>query len=200
MAGSQDSFSTAERRFLVPFRRGFAKLTSPAVWLLAALHIPPNAVSLSQIAIGILIVFLMPDQPGLATALFFLTLVIDGLDGALARAYGQSSQFGALVDQISDHVRETLMIAALAFVGALHPVPAVMYGLVYALFNFLLFLCNYRSVPVPWAIKSYMVVYPGLILYGFFGVNWLTLLVSASVTLMTITIILALRNLKRVMS
>jgi len=151
------------------------------------------------VAIGIVIVLLMGEQPALATALFFLTLVLDGLDGALARTYGQSSQFGALVDQVSDHVRETLMIAALALVGALHPIPATMYGLVYALFNFLLFLCNYLGAPIPWAIKSYLVVYPGLILYGFFGINWLTPLVSVCIALMAFTIAMGLRNLSRVM-
>lgn len=194
-----DSFSTAERGFVTAFRRRFAQVTSPIVRLLAALHVSPNAVSGSQVVIGVAIAYLLGPAPAVAVTLFLLTLVIDGLDGALARTYGQSSQFGALFDQVCDHVRETLMIAGLAAWGLLHPFPAVMYGLVYALFNFMLFLCNNRGAPVPWAVKSYMVVYVPLGLYGYFGINVLTPAVSVCLVFMLFTVGLALRNVRTVM-
>jgi phosphatidylglycerophosphate synthase len=107
------------------------------------------------------------------------------------------SPFGALVDQICDHTRESLVIAAVAVQGALHPVPAVLYPLVYTLFNFLLFLCNREDVPVPWAIKSYLIVYPALFLYTCFGVGWLTPAVALSEALMVVTILIALHNLRQ---
>jgi len=194
-----DSFSTFERRLVGPYRAAFARVTAPLVRLLVWLRVPPNAVSASQVAIGIVIVLVFGSYPQLAFVLFLSTLMLDSLDGALARAYGRTSQFGALFDQVSDHTRETLMIAAMALHGALHVVAAVLYPLVYAMFNFTLFLCNYKQAPVPWALKSYLVVYPAFFLYAFFGLNWLTAAVTLSMALMVTSILLGLRNLSQVM-
>lgn len=194
-----DSFSTFERLYVGPFRIAFARVTSPLVKLLMLLRVPPNAVSLSQIFFGIVIVIIFGEHPRIAFAVFIATLVLDGLDGALARAYGRSSQFGALVDQISDHTRETLMIVAAAFHGVLHPIPAVLYPLVYGMCNFLLYLCNYKQAPIPWALKSYMVVYPAFFFYAFLSLDLMTPAVVLSITLMTITILLGMRNLSRTM-
>ena len=195
-----DSFSTFERRLVGPYRAAFARVTAPLVRLLVWLRVPPNAVSGSQIAIGIVIVFVFESYPQLAFVLFLSTLMLDSLDGALARAYGRTSQFGALVDQLSDHTRETLMIAAMALHGALYVVAAVLYPLVYAVFNFTLFLCNFKQAPIPWALKSYLVVYPAFFLYAFFGLNWLTAAVTLSIALMATSILLGLRNLSQVMN
>ena len=193
-----DSFSTFERRLVGPYRATFARVTAPLVRLLVWLRVPPNAVSASQVAIGIVIVLVFGSYPQLAFVLFMSTLVLDSLDGALARAYGRTSQFGALFDQLSDHTRETLMIAAMALHGALHVVAAVLYPLVYAVFNFMLFLCNFKQAPIPWALKSYLVVYPAFFLYAFFGLNWLTAAVTLSMALMVTSILLGLRNLSQV--
>lgn len=195
----RDSFSAFERPFVQPYRTAFAWLSAPLVRLLVHFRVPPNAVSASQIVLGVAIVFLLGPLPQLAFLLFLSTLLLDSLDGALARAYGRYSQFGALVDQVCDHTRETLAIAGLALVGALHVAPAVVYPLVYAVFNFLLFLANNRGAPVPWAIKSYLIVYPAFFLFAFFGVNLMTPAVVLSLGLMLVTIFLALRNLSRVM-
>ncbi|MBI2887126.1 MAG: CDP-alcohol phosphatidyltransferase family protein [Chloroflexi bacterium] len=194
-----DSFSSFERRFVAPYRTTFARITAPLVRLLRWLHVSPNLVSFSQVPIGGLIVYFMGTWPQLAFSLFVATLLLDSLDGALARAYGRSSQFGALFDQLCDHTRETLMIAAVALQGDLHLALAVLYPLVYATFNFLLFLCNYQRAPVPWAVKSYLIVYPGLFLYTFFQVPWMTPAVALSLAFMTTSILLALRNLSRAM-
>lgn len=194
-----DSFSSFERLYVGPFRIAFARVTGPLVKLLVLLKVSPNVVSTSQIAIGVIIVVILAEHPRTAFLLFLSTLVLDGIDGALARAYGRTSDFGALVDQLSDHVRETLMIAGFAFHGALNPIAAVLYPLVYALCNFLLYVCNHKGAPIPWALKSYMVVYPAFFFYAFLGRDFMTPAVVLSITLMTITILLGMRNLRRVL-
>lgn len=190
-----DSFSAIERPLVGPYRKGFAWVSAPLVRLLVALHVSPNAVSLSQIAVGGLIVAVLGQAPGVGFLLMLACMFIDSLDGAVARAYGRYSQFGALVDQIADHLREALVIAGLALHGGLYPVVAVMYPIIQAVFNFLVFLCNQREVPVPWTVKSYLTVYPVFFLWAFFGVNWLTPGVALAEAFMVATILLALRRL-----
>jgi len=195
----KDSFSAMERPLVGPYRRGFAWVSRPLVAALLALHVSPNAVSLVQIGIGAVIILVLGAAPWLGFLLMLFAMFVDSLDGALARAYGRPSPFGALVDQLADHVREAMVIAGLTLHAGLHPVVAVLYPLIQAGFNLLLLLCNQRNVPAPWAVKSYLTFYPVFFLYAFFGINWLTAGVAIAEGFMLLTIALALRRLHPVM-
>jgi phosphatidylglycerophosphate synthase len=192
-----DSYSSLERRFLERSRWLLFTLLKPAVFLLATLGVSPNAVSVAQIGVGAAIVFTVSAYPRLTFLLFLLALLLDALDGALARHLGRASPFGALLDQYCDHVREILVIAALARTGALSPLPAVLYAIAYPALNLTLFLCNYHRVPLPLALKSYLVVYPALFAYLWFGVNWLDGAVSLSIGLMGLIVVRGLLHLRR---
>jgi len=194
-----DSYSSLERKFLAPVRRVVRALFAPIVRVLAARRVPPNAVSFSQVILGAVVVALMPTQPRLAFILFIIALALDGIDGALARATNRATKFGALFDQYCDHIREVTVVAGLALNGALNPFLAGLYGITYPAFNLTLYLCNHYRAPLPFAIKSYLVVYPALFAYLWFGANVLDAAVALSVALMGLTIALGLWRLARAM-
>jgi hypothetical protein len=194
-----DSYSSLERQFLTPARRVLRALFAPMVRVLIALRVSPNIVSFAQVILGVIIVVLMPHHPRVAFALFVLALVLDGVDGALARATNRATNFGALFDQYCDHIREVTVIAGLGWHGALNPFLTGIYGVTYPAFNLTLYLCNHYRAPLPFAIKSYLVVYPALWAYLWFGVNFLDGAVALSITLMALAIALGLRRLVRVM-
>jgi CDP-diacylglycerol--glycerol-3-phosphate 3-phosphatidyltransferase len=56
----------------------------------------------------------------LGAALFVFGSVLDILDGALARAGGRSTPFGAFIDSTTDRVSEGFVLAAIAFIFARH--------------------------------------------------------------------------------
>src|SRR5439155_7752553 len=103
-----------------------------------------------QIPLALVMFPLLQRAPRVAFVLFLTSLLIDAVDGALARRRGLASQFGAFFDQFCDYTRETLVIAAMAWVGALSPLLGVLYPMVYGLFNFTLYLCNRVQRPIPW--------------------------------------------------
>lgn len=199
MSKSLDSYSSLERRLLAPARNLLRAIYSPLVHVLAALRVPPNAVSFSQVILGAVVVVLMPQHPRTAFILFVAAIALDGLDGALARATNRATRFGALFDQYCDHVREVTVVAGLALYGALNPFLAGLYGLTYPGFNLTLYLCNSHDVSLPFAIKSYLVVYPALFAYLWFGVNALDAAVALSVALMALVIVQGLIRLKSAM-
>ncbi len=199
MKAPSDSYSSTERKILAPARRFLLTIYSPLVRVLAALRVPPNAVSFSQVILGVIVMVLMPTHPRVAFILFIATLALDGVDGALARATNRATRFGALFDQYCDHAREVIVIAGLALHGALNPFLAGLYGVTYPGFNLTLYLCNSQGVPLPIAIKSYLVVYPALFAYLWFGANVLDLAVELSITLMALIVILGLWRLKDAM-
>ncbi len=192
-----DSYSSLERCFLGLGRQLMSTLLKPAVVILAVLGVSPNAVSISQIVAGIVIILTLTDHPRFAFLLFILALLLDGLDGALARYAGRCSPFGALLDQLCDHTREILVVAALTRAGALDPFWATLYAFAYPALNLTIFLCNYYQTPLPLAIKSYLVVYPVLFFYLWWGINWLDRAVALSVTLMGLIIVQGLLHLRQ---
>ncbi len=194
-----DSYSSLERKLLAPARKLLRAVFSPFVRVLAALHVSPNAVSFSQVILGVIVVVLMPTQPRVAFVLFVVAIALDGVDGALARATNHATKFGALFDQYCDHIREVTVIAGLAWHGALNPFLAGLYGVTYPGFNLTLYLCNSYRASLQFAIKSYLVVYPALFVFLWFGVNFLDAAVALSVALMGLAIALGLWRLSRAM-
>ena len=194
-----DSYSSAERRFLAPVRRIALAVFRPFVLVLARLGVSPNAVSLSQVAIGLAIFALIRPAPRLAFVLMVLAILIDGLDGALARHTGKSSRYGALVDQYADHAREILVVAGLAYWGALNGAWAALYALAYTGSNVTLLVCNSYGTPVPAAIKTAFVFYPALFIYLWFGVNYLDPAVGLITVLLTAVIARGLWQLRTAM-
>ncbi len=199
MSTSSDSYSSLERKFLTPARKLLRAIYLPLVRLLVALHISPNAVSFSQVILAVIVVWLMPTEPRLAFVLFVAAIALDGVDGALARATNRATKFGALFDQYCDHVREVVVVAGLAWHGALNPFLAGIYGVTYPGFNLTLYLCNLYRAPLPFAIKSYLVVYPALFVFLWFGINVLDVAVALSIAFMALAVAAGLWRLSRVM-
>ena len=183
-----DSYSALERRFREPARALLMRIYHPIVLLLAWLKVSPNFVSFLQIPLGLLIVIMITPQPRLAFLLIVASILLDGIDGALARHLGRSSPFGALWDGFCDHIREILVIAGLAWVGALNGFWAALYGLAYPGINITLALCNHYKTPIPLAIKTYITAYPFILLYLWWGINLLNWGIGFSVLTMAFTI------------
>lgn len=190
-----DSFSTLERRLLPPGRNVLTALLFPVVWALGALHVSPHAVSFAQIPVAFLLFPFVASHPKIAFAIFVASVLLDAVDGALARRKGASSAFGAFFDQVCDHARETVVIAAFMWNGALTPLLALFYPFVYGLLNLVLYLCNRNNAPLPFVVKSYAVVYPAIFLFLWFDWNVFDAAVAASMFCMGVAIIAGMRRL-----
>jgi len=184
-----DSYSSLERRFLSPVRAFLSRLYSPLVRGLARLGVPPNAVSLVAPVLGALFIYTVRHDLTLSFFVWLPSMLVDGVDGALARYTGRASDFGALVDQVSDHTRETLIVVGLTSAGALSPLWGSLYPFVYTALNVVLFLGNHYRVPAPLAIKSWMVLYPAIAVYLLAGRNYLNCAAPLSIGFMAATIV-----------
>jgi hypothetical protein len=62
-----------------------------------------------------------------------------------------------------------------------------------------LYLCNYYQVPLPLAIKSYLLLYPAVLIFLWSGRNWLDLGVLLSLGTMSVVILIGLIRLRTTM-
>jgi CDP-diacylglycerol--glycerol-3-phosphate 3-phosphatidyltransferase len=109
---------------------GARTLASRSVLGLARTRVTPNALTASGVTLcataSVLVLF---ENHGkllffwLAAVVFVVGSLLDILDGALARAGGKTTPFGAFIDSTTDRVSEGFMLTAIAFVLARHHHP-----------------------------------------------------------------------------
>jgi CDP-diacylglycerol---glycerol-3-phosphate 3-phosphatidyltransferase len=105
-------------------------LASRSVVGLARTRVTPNALTASGVTLcataSVLVLFEGRDELlfyWLAAAVFVAGSLLDILDGALARAGGKTTPFGAYLDSTTDRVSEGFMLTAIAYVLATHHRP-----------------------------------------------------------------------------
>ncbi|HET7045055.1 MAG TPA: CDP-alcohol phosphatidyltransferase family protein [Gaiellaceae bacterium] len=112
-----------QQRYTVGARR----LASQSVTGLARTRVTPNALTVSGVSLciaGSVVVWFEYRSAllfyWLGAALFLVGSILDILDGALARAGGKTTPFGAFLDSTTDRVGEGFMLGAIALVFARH--------------------------------------------------------------------------------
>jgi CDP-diacylglycerol--glycerol-3-phosphate 3-phosphatidyltransferase len=104
---------------------GARTLASRSVVGLTRTRVTPNALTASGVllcaAASLLVLFEGRNELlfyWLAALLFVVGSLLDVLDGALARAGGKTTQFGAFLDSTTDRVSEGFMLTAIAYILA----------------------------------------------------------------------------------
>ncbi len=107
------------------YTTGARTLASRSVTGLARTRVTPNALTVSGVSLCLIAALIVPFANRnellfywLGAGVFVFGSVLDILDGALARAGGRSTPFGAFLDSTTDRVGEGAMLAAIALVFA----------------------------------------------------------------------------------
>jgi CDP-diacylglycerol--glycerol-3-phosphate 3-phosphatidyltransferase len=109
------------------YTAGARSLAARSIGGLARTRVTPNALTACGVALcaaaSIVVLFENRNELlfyWLAALLFVAGSVLDILDGALARAGGKTTPFGAFLDSTTDRVSEGFMLAAIAYLFARH--------------------------------------------------------------------------------
>ena len=107
------------------YTTGARSLASRSVTGLARTRVTPNALTTAGVTLCIAAAVIVPFESRnellwywVGAVVFVVGSVLDILDGALARAGGKSTPFGAFLDSTTDRVGEGAMLASIGFVLA----------------------------------------------------------------------------------
>jgi len=107
------------------YTTGARSLASRSVTSLARTRVTPNALTATGVTLCLAAAVLVPFENRNAilfywvgATVFVVGSILDILDGALARAGGKSTAFGAFLDSTTDRVGEGAMLAAIGLVFA----------------------------------------------------------------------------------
>jgi CDP-diacylglycerol--glycerol-3-phosphate 3-phosphatidyltransferase len=109
------------------YTQGARRLASRSITGLARTRVTPNALTASGVTLcataAVLVYFEYRGEIlffWLGATVFVIGSVLDILDGALARAGGKQTKFGAFLDSTTDRVSEGFMLGAIALVFHRH--------------------------------------------------------------------------------
>lgn len=111
------------RRIKDSYTTGARSLASRSVTSLARTRITPNVLTASGVTLCLVAAVLVPFEGRnellfywLGALVFVVGSILDILDGALARAGGKSTPFGAFLDSTTDRIGEGAMLTAIGLV------------------------------------------------------------------------------------
>ncbi|AGO10027.1 AaceriAAR037Wp [[Ashbya] aceris (nom. inval.)] len=73
----------------------------------------PNRIGYMRVATMVVACFLMKNHPAWTTVVYGVSCLLDALDGTMARRYGQTSRFGAVLDMVTDRSTTNALICFL---------------------------------------------------------------------------------------
>ncbi|TNY20738.1 hypothetical protein DMC30DRAFT_351848 [Rhodotorula diobovata] len=74
----------------------------------------PNLIGYTRVILGALALTYMPTHPKFCTFAYCVSALLDAVDGVAARALGQTSKFGAILDMVTDRCMLSCLLCFLA--------------------------------------------------------------------------------------
>jgi len=97
-------------------REWFVEALKPLISFLASRSVPPLLITFLGLAFAVLGgVFFAWKQLVAAVLALFIGSVFDGLDGAVARANGKESKYGAFLDSVSDRYADAAIFIGIGY-------------------------------------------------------------------------------------
>ena len=181
-----DCYSAGERRWMLATQRARGALLDPLLRSCERARITPDHVTLASLAAGLAFWPLWFLSPIAALASLFLHVVLDGVDGPLARRTGVASRRGSFTDTLSDQAVVTATTVALMSSGELGVVPGALYVYVYAVDVAFAKVRNSLEIPYAWLVRPRLVVYGWIAVELAWAPGWLDGLVWASAGVLTL--------------
>ncbi|GMK59856.1 hypothetical protein CspeluHIS016_0900730 [Cutaneotrichosporon spelunceum] len=85
----------------------------------------PNLIGYLRVILAGVSLYYMPARPLLCTIIYGISCLLDAVDGQAARALGQSSKFGAVLDMVTDRCTTACLLCFLAIKYSQYPLMVI---------------------------------------------------------------------------
>jgi|GEM_PF-423404 len=159
---SADCYSDGERKWMVFGQRLRAIVLQPLLQLLSVFRVSPDTITLLSAIAGLAFVPLVfADYVKTAIGMLVIHVLLDGLDGPLARYQDRASARGSFTDTCADQLVVTA-VTITWMIGASTKVAVVagsIFIVVYALVVAMAMVRNAMEIPYSWLVRPRFMVY-----------------------------------------
>lgn len=181
-----DCWSPSERKLKNFFETWKKYLFYPIIKLLIRLHVTANMVSYFSAILGLASAIYILYDIKISAILLIISLLMDGIDGSLARELNAPKLQGSITDCFADQIVISSTTIAFIAIGIIDPIIGGLYLVVYPTHITFTILKNIINKPNRYVFRPRIFVYIAFWLYAFFGINYL------NYTVLPISIILLL--------
>ncbi len=154
-----DCYSAGEGGWMELGQQVRHRLLSPLMRSLIRWRVAPDHVTLFSLAAGLFFYPLYFHSPVAAFVALTLHVLLDGLDGPLARQLKSASRKGSFLDSFCDQLVVTVTAFAMMQAGVISGICAGFYVFLYAMVVFFAMVRNALEIPYPWLIRPRFIVY-----------------------------------------
>lgn len=194
-----DCYSAGDRRMMSLWSSLRANQLRPLLALLARFGVSADMVTLLALISGLAFALLLPWSPLAALTALAFHVILDGLDGPLARFQATAGRRGSFTDTLCDQTVVTATTAALVAGGYLHSLPAMLYVFVYAVVVAFAMVRNALGVPYRFVVRPRFFVYSWIPVELYVWPGSLTWVVLLSLLLLTYAMGRGVLRLRRVL-
>src|SRR5690606_27932358 len=123
--------SAGEARMMGASQSARGRWLAPLLDRMAAARITPNHLTLASLIAGLAFCPMFLWRPPAAFALLLVHVILDGLDGPLARRTGQASNRGSFADTLSDQIVVAATTLTFIYSGEAGVIPGGLYIFLY---------------------------------------------------------------------
>ncbi len=168
-----ERFSRKEKKNYLKIRSVRDKVFYPLAFVLNKIGVSANAVSYFGVLILIGFVIYAKSNPALAFIFLILHIIIDGVDGVLARSFQKFNTQGELVDMICDHTGVFIVILALGWRGLIDATLGLLYVYSYTLLTVFSVVRYVLKIPIKLMVRSKYLLYLLYIIWVFTEYNYM---------------------------
>jgi len=154
-----DCYSAGERSWMESTQRWRGRLLLPLLQGLTRCRITPDQLTLVSLIVGVGFVPLWTGSPIIALLLLAGHVILDGVDGPLARHQGVASHRGSFTDSMVDQIVLTLVTLTLMHSDVVSPVAGGVFITLYGALVGFAMVRNALAVPYSWLIRPRFVFY-----------------------------------------
>ena len=194
-----DCYAVAEDKFMARWQALRHRQLSGLLSALVRLGVSANLLTTIGLLFGLIFVPVLFLSPAVALSLLLLHVLVDGLDGPLARFCGTASRKGSFADTLCDQIVVAASVVALVLHGDLSAVPGLVYVFVYTLVVVFSMVRNALGIPYRWLLRPRFLVYAAIPVDIYLLDGTLDIVVTLVLAPLLWTLFTGFRNIHRVL-
>ena len=157
-----DCYSARERAGMERGQRLRERVLAPALAWLTAMRVRPGAVTGASLAAGLAFGLVWGTSPAWAMGLLAAHVLLDGIDGPLARWQKRASARGSFTDTVCDQLVLAGVVLTLIADGRLEPMTGGGFLFLYSLVVAFAMVRNSLGVPYSWLVRPRFAIYAAI--------------------------------------
>lgn len=194
---TNDCYSAGERAAMERNQQWRGRLLEPLLRTLTRGRISPDHITIVSTLVGLAFCPLFFVHPAWALAALTLHVLLDGLDGPLARFQQSASRRGSFTDTMADQTIIFATTLTLMAAGTVNLIAGSVYLFVYTLVIAFAMIRNALDIPYSWLVRPRFVVYLWIAVEIYWlpcSLTWLLVVFDGLLTWKLLTGFYRLRN------